>query len=108
MQEQKYEVVSPVGKPSAQGMPLAPRLATLNGKTIGVVWNGSFRGEASFPIIARMLRERFAGVNVIPYSEFPLLTVSSLQPDKKEAALEAVRAALLKRRCDAVITGNGF
>ena len=108
MREQNYEVVSPVGKPSAKRIPLAPRLATLDGKTIGVVWNGSFRGEASFPIIASMLRERCAGVNVIPYSEFPLLTVSSLQPDKKETALEAVRVALLQKRCDAVITGNGF
>ena len=108
VQEQIYEVASPVGSPSAQGKRLAPRLDTLEGKTIGIIWNGSFRGEVSFPIIADMLRQRFPTVTVIPYTELPLLTVSSLQPSKKAESLEAVRAALVQRRCDAVITGNGF
>jgi hypothetical protein len=71
------------------------------------VWNGSFEGQVSFPIIEEMLRKRFRGINVIPYSEFPLFPVTSLSPEKKAEKLETLKTALIERRCDAVITGNG-
>ena len=107
MKKQLYEVVNPLGKPSAEVMPIAPRLDTLDGKTVCEIWNGSFRGQVSFPIIEEMLRERYPGVKVISYSEFPLTLVPSLKSTTKAKTLEAVRVALLEKGCDAVITGNG-
>jgi len=105
--EMKLEVVCPLGTPSVQPIPPAPRLKTLEGKTIGEIWNGGFAGEISFPIIREMLRKRYPGVRIIPYTEFPLVTIASLWPERKAKTLEAVRKALSDKGCDAVITGNG-
>ena len=102
-----YEVVSPLGEPVAESITMAPRLNTLEGKTICEIWNGGFRGDESFPLIERMLRERYPTVKIIPYSEFPLATVASFHPEKKQDTLEALRAQIKEKDCDAVITGNG-
>lgn len=101
-------VVSPAGEQLAGSATTATSsLDTLNGKTIGEVWNGSFEGQVSFPIIREMLKRRFPGVKVIPYSEFPLFPVTSLSPQRKDENLEALRIALAAKKCDAVISGNG-
>jgi hypothetical protein len=102
-----YEVVSPLGESAVEMMPMAPRLDTLEGKTIGQLWNGGFRGDESFPIIEKMLRERYPTVKFIPYTEFPLSTIASFHPEKKDKTLAALRAELREKGCDAVITGNG-
>jgi len=102
-----YAVVSPLGDPAVERIPMAPRLDTLEGKTIGEIWNGGFRGDESFPIIEQMLRDRYPGIRIIPYSEFPLITIASLHPQDKEKTLESLRAVLKEKGCDAVITGNG-
>ena len=106
-EEAVFEVVSPLGEPAIETVPLAPRLDTLAGKTIAELWNGGFRGDESFPIIEKLLRERYPTVKLIPYSEFPLTTIASFHPEKKEQTLAALRAALKRQGCDAVITGNG-
>jgi hypothetical protein len=102
-----HEVVSPLGRPAVEMIEMAPRLDTLEGKTIGELWNGGFRGDESFPIIEKMLRERYPTVKLIPYTEFSLCTISSLYPEKKEKTLKALRIELEEKGCDAVITGNG-
>jgi len=102
-----YEVVSPLGKPVMTRIAMAPRLNTFEGKTICEVWNGGFRGDESFPMIERMLRERYPTVRMIPYPEFPLVTIASLHPEKKQETLEALRAKIKEKGCDAVVTGNG-
>ena len=102
-----YEVVSPLGEPVVGMIAMAPRLDTLAGKTIGALWNGGFRGDETFPIIAKMLRERYPTVKLIPYTAFSLVTIASLHPEKKEKTLEVLRAELKAKGCDAVITGNG-
>jgi hypothetical protein len=58
-------------------------------------------------MIEKMLRDRYPTVKVIPYSQFPLVTIASLHPEKKQATLDALRAKIKEKRCDAVITGNG-
>ena len=75
----------------------APRLDTLDGKTIGEIWNGTFRADATFPIIRKLLKERFPTVKFVPYTEFPVE-----YPDPIKIP-EAVKA----KGCDAVIVGNG-
>ena len=104
----KLKVISPLGaKVTDRTTPLAPRLDTLNGKTVCEIWNGGFKADVMFPIIEKMLRERYPDVKTVPYTEFPAVTIFSLDPSNKDATLKAVKAALLAKGCDAVITGNG-
>ncbi|MFC1965645.1 hypothetical protein ACFLWI_01670 [Chloroflexota bacterium] len=108
MTSEIYEVVSPLGEEIfKERQDLAPRLDTLEGKTICEVWNGGFQGEVSFPIIRKMLHERYPNVRVIPYSELPLASVGSMRTSNKAKILEAVSVSLFEKGCDAVITGNG-
>jgi hypothetical protein len=108
MMNAKLNVVSPLGENVNETITsLAPRLETLDGKTVCEIWNGGFKADVMFPIIEQMLRERYPTVTMIPFTEFPTVTISSLGSGKKAETLEAVRAALLAKGCDAVITGNG-
>lgn len=101
-------VVSPIGENvNDKAASLAPRLDTLNGKTVCEIWNGGFKADVMFPIIEQMLRERYPAVRMIPFTEFPTVTIASLGSANKAETLEAVRTALLAQGCDAVITGNG-
>jgi hypothetical protein len=43
-QEAEYEVVSPRGEFVMEPISMAPRLSTLEGKTIGEIWNGGSGG----------------------------------------------------------------
>jgi hypothetical protein len=106
-QEGVYEVVSPLGEPVVKQVSMAPRLQTLEGKTIGEIWNGGFRGDESFPLIEKMLRERYPTVKMIPYTEFPLVTIASLHPETKAKTLQGLRSKLKEKGCDAAIVGNG-
>jgi hypothetical protein len=104
----KLKVVNPVGERVSEPItPLAPRLDTLEGKTVCEIWNGGFRGDVVFPMIEEMLKNRYPAVKIIPYTEFPLVSIASLGPETKAETLEAVRAALAQKGCDAVITGMG-
>ena len=104
----KLKVVNPAGETVVEPTTLlAPRLDTLEGKTVGEISDGGFRGEVVFPIIEELLRKRYPGIKVIPYTAFPLTTTASMGSMRKESTLEAVRAAIVRNGCDAVITGIG-
>ena len=69
------KVISPLGGKTGKASVGAPRLDSLNGKTIGEMWNGDFKGNFTFPIIRDHIAERFEGVNFVPYTEFPYSTI---------------------------------
>ena len=103
---EKIGVVSPVGVQVMDQKAAAPRLKDLNGKTVGEIWNGVFKGDETFPVIREMLKQRFPGINVIPYTEFPFFPGDDRPTSQREVAREI--AALAKAKgCDAVISGNG-
>ena len=49
----------------------APRLDTLDGKTICELSNDSWQAHRVLPEIRRLLQERFPTAQFIPYTEFP-------------------------------------
>ena len=104
--EPQFEAVSPLGLPSVKDGKLSPRLDTLAGKTIGETYNESFKGEYMFPVYRELLRERFPGVKIIPYTEFPVSLWKGTPAYQREKALEVARLAKA-RGCDALISGNG-
>lgn len=107
MKAHTFEVVKPVGEPTAELGPLAPRPPDLSGKTVCEIWNGGFRGDVTFRMIEEMLRKRYPGVKVIPYTEFPMNTTPLMKPETIVETLDAVRTALVEKGCEALITGNG-
>jgi hypothetical protein len=103
---EKLRVLSPEGLPREASTSLSPPLDTLAGKTIGEVYNNHFKGELMFETYRRLFAEKFPGVTVIPFTEFPRVFVGGDPESQKRTAREV--AALAKERgVDAIITGNG-
>ncbi len=99
-------VISPEGLPQGAISNVARHLDTLDGKTIGEVYNNHFKGEQMFRAYRRLLTEKYPGVKIIPYDQFPIIYVGGDPASQKKTAEKT--AALAKEwGCDAIITGNG-
>ncbi len=101
-----FDVVSPAGIAAVKATATAPRPDDLNGKTVGEVWNGVFKGDVTFPLIRRLLKARYPGVEIVPYTAFHHAPVSDVPAQQREVERNIVAAAQA-RRCDALIFGNG-
>ena len=104
-EEEKYEVVSPVAERNIKMITMSPRLDTLEGKTVCELWNESFKANVTFPVIRELLKKKYPGIKVIPYTEMPRHHMME-DPGITNAASEALIAALKEKGCDAVISGN--
>lgn len=100
-----YAVVSPVGMSDVKMINQAPRLSTLEGKTIAVV-GVSFMTNVTHPEIKRLIKENYPGTKVILLDEigfsgpFPAPGVTRKQN-------EEFKLKLREMKVDAVISGNG-
>lgn len=103
---ESHAVISPEGVEIVDSVAVAPRLADLNGKTVGEIWNGVFRGNETFPVLRARLQQRFPGVRIIPYTEFPH-TSGDDRAHAQQGAAREIAAAAVAKGCDAVIIGNG-
>ncbi len=98
-----WELVSPEGRTKSITAGPAPRPATLEGKTIGLSWNGKPGGNEALEEIARLLQERVPSLNFIRYWE----TV----PESWAVALRELDDATIGKmdgfKPDLVITAQG-
>ncbi len=100
-----YNVLSPVGSSEIKLIKQAPRLNTLEGKTIAVT-GGSFMANVTHPEIKRLILEHYPSAKVILLSEigsagpYPGPGVKRKQKDDFENKLKEMKV-------DAVISGNG-
>ncbi len=76
----------------------APRLDTLEGKTICEISNMGWEAIRTFPLIRELLKKQFPTIKIIPYTEFPMGT-TSMDVDNITNLIKA-------KGCQAVITGN--
>ena len=106
MKENQMEVISPIGAEIVEKKTMAPRLDTLNGKTVCETWNEDFKGDYMFPVYRELLKERYPGVKVIPYTEFPISTHKGTPAYQREVAKQIAKLAK-EKGCDALISGNG-
>ncbi len=103
---QKIGVISPEGLPQRVSNRASRHLDTLEGKTIGEVYNNHFKGELMFQTYRRLFKEKFPGIKIIPYDKFPIVYVGGDPLSQKQTAKDI--AALAKEwEVDAIITGNG-
>ena len=101
-QEEVHHVVWPLGKSAYPAYALKNRLADLNGKTIGELWDHVFRGEEIFPAIRAALKERFPGIRIIDYTQF-----NDIHGPHQREAIDKLPEVLRQYGCDAVISGVG-
>ena len=93
----KLEVLNPCGTVRST-LQFAPRLADLNGKTIGLLSNTLGEADRTFPYLRELLQKRFPTATIVPHTEFP-------QGGDRIDSDEIVKA-IKHRGCHAVIAGN--
>ena len=97
-----YEVFWPRSPRQIKVHQLAPRLATLAGKTIAQLWDYQYRGDEIFVWLEAELRARFPGVRFVHWSEFG----STRGSDEREV-VNALPRRFRELGVDAVISGMG-
>ena len=102
----KMGVISPEGLQLRAVGSVSRHLDTLDGKTIGEVYNNHFKGELMFRTYRRLLQERFPGVKIVPFDQFPIVYVGGDPVSQKKTAKEVAQLAK-QRGVHALITGNG-
>lgn len=103
--EALYAVVSPVGKPTVEMIEQAPRLGTLDGKTIAVV-GGSFMASVTHPEIKRLILNNYPAAKVLLLNEIGAAGVYPA-PGVTRKAKDEFERKLRELGVDAVISGNG-
>lgn len=93
----EFKVHNPSGTVEITQRP-APRVANLNGKKVGILWNGSFRGDDTFPFLQQLLKERFPDVDILASDELPFA---------RHTNLDIITRVVKEKGCDVVIGGNG-
>ena len=100
------KVLGPLGDETVEDITMAPRLDSLEGKTICLVANGSFKSNVTLSVIAELLSKKYPTAKLIPYTEMPR-SFKAPAPGTTTKERTALEAAFREKGCDAVITGNG-
>lgn len=100
-----YAVVSPVGRGTVEMIKQAPRLKTLEGKTIALV-GVSFMTKITQAEIKRLILAEYPKAKVILQDEIAYCGVFPA-PGVRRKSNEEFRVALKEMGVDAVISGNG-
>ena len=99
-----FAVVSPVGRGTVQMIEMAPRLTTLEGKTIAIV-GGSFMARVTHPELKRLINKNYPTARVILLDEIGAAGVYPA-PGVTRRSKDVFQEKLRSMRVDAVISGN--
>lgn len=95
-----YEAYWPRGARQQRTRPLAPRLKSLEGKTVAQLWDFLFKGDAVFALLEEGLKKKFPGVRFVSWREF-----GSTHGGEEKDALAALPTRFKELGVDAVISG---
>ena len=95
-----YEAYWPRGTRQQRVRALAPRLETLEGKTVAQLWDYLFKGDQVFELLEQALKARYSGVKFVSWREF-----GSTHGGEEKEALAALPARFKELGVDAVISG---
>jgi hypothetical protein len=95
-----YEAYWPRSPRQERTRSIAPRLDTLEGKTIAQLWDQLFKGDVVFALLEESLKKRFPGVKFVSWREF-----GSTHGGEEREVLAALPARLKALGVDAVISG---
>jgi hypothetical protein len=95
-----YEALWPRAPKQMQQRKLAPRLSSLEGKTIAFLWDYLFRGDQIFEVIEEGLRKKYPEIRFIGWKEF-----GSTHGGEEKAALAELPKRFKALNVDAVVSG---
>ena len=95
-----YEALWPRAPKQMQQRKLAPRLSSLEGKTIAFLWDYLFRGDQIFEVIEEGLRKKYPQIRFISWKEF-----GSTHGGEEKAALAELPKRFKALNVDAVVSG---
>ena len=95
-----YEVFWPRAERQQKRRALAPRLASLEGKTVAQLWDFVFRGDEIFETLDEALKARYPGIRFVSWREFG----NTHGRDEREV-VAAIPERLNAFGVDAVISG---
>ena len=100
---QNWEVINPQGTITIKEIKLAPRLTTLEGKTIVLRWNSKHNGDNYLNRVAELLAEKVPSAKVIKLYELDKSTVRT-----SSSNAESLRIAKLikEMKADMVIASQ--
>lgn len=99
-----FAVVSPVGRGTVPMIQMAPRLSSLDGKTIAIV-GGSFMARVTHPELKQLIAKNYPTARVILLDEIGSAGVYPA-PGVTRRSKEEFQEKLRSMRVDAVISGN--
>lgn len=97
-----YEALWPRSPRQTKVKPLAPRLDTLEGKTVAQVWDHVFRGDEVFASLEEGLRARYPGVKFVSWREF-----GNTHGGEEREVVASLPEKFREMGVDAVISGMG-
>jgi hypothetical protein len=99
---QEWELVNPAGAIKVVPMKLAPRITSLEGKTIGLKWNEKPNGNILLDRVAELLQEKVKGVKIIKFYDVEPKTV----PQTANAGEAAMKAKLIAAYKPDIVIGS--
>ena len=102
-QAQEWEIINPAGVVEIEQVQLAPRITTLEGKTIVLRWNGKHNGDNFLDRIAELLKEKVPSAKVIKLYELDKSTIKISGTMAESARIAQVIKGL---RADIVIAAQ--
>ena len=81
---------------------LAPRLTTLNGKTVAELWDYLFHGDKVFDLLEGAIRQRFPDVRFVNWREF-----GNTHGSDERNVVANLPQKLKELGADAVVSGMG-
>ena len=97
-----YEALWPRSPRQTKVKSLAPRLDTLEGKTVAQVWDYVFRGDEVFTLLEEGLKARFPGIRWVSYKEF-----GSTHGSNEREVVASLAGRFKELEVDAMISGMG-
>jgi hypothetical protein len=98
----EYRALWPRSPRQARVTPLAKRLDTLEGKTIGWLWDHVFRGDEVFAQLEESFKARYPGVRFVHWAEF-----GNTHGSEEREVVATLPQKLKAKGVDAVVSGMG-
>lgn len=95
-----YEAYWPRGPRQQRVRPIAPRLDSLEGKTVAQLWDQLFKGDVVFDVLEEGLRKRYPGIKFVSWRDF-----GSTHGGEEREVLAKLPQRLKELGVDAVISG---